>query len=232
MCVLLRTPGISYDGGYADYMIAPAMALARIPADLGAVEAGPLLCAGITTYNSLRHSGAKSGDLVAVLGIGGLGHLGVQFAARMGFRTVAIARGRDKEALARQLGALVYLDSQSSDVAAELQKLGGAKVILATVTAGEAMSAVQGGLGLKGTLMIVGAAQSMTVSPLLLLLGCRSIKGWYYGTAADSQDTLKFSVLTGVRSMNETYPLEKVAEAYERMASGKARFRAVLTMGH
>jgi alcohol dehydrogenase/propanol-preferring alcohol dehydrogenase len=232
MCVLLRTPGISYDGGYADYMIAPAMALARIPADLGAVEAGPLLCAGITTYNSLRHSGAKSGDLVAVLGIGGLGHLGVQFAARMGFRTVAIARGRDKEALARQLGALVYLDSQSSDVAAELQKLGGAKVILATVTNAAAMAATLGGLAVDGKLLIVGAAgEPMQTNLFPLITGRRSIQGWPSGTAIDSEDTMNFAVQAAVRPMVEEYPLERAAEGYARMMSGAARFRVVLTTG-
>lgn len=229
--VALQVTGISFDGGYADYMVAPAIAVARVPDELPAVEAAPLMCAGITTYNSLRNSAARAGDLVAVLGIGGLGHLAVQFAVKMGFKTVAIARGEDKEPLAKQLGAWKYVDSKKSDPAAELAKLGGAKVILATVTSGDAMSAVQGGLGLNGTLVLIGAAQSMQVSPLLLLSGRRSIKGWYSGTAIDSQDTLAFSVLTGVRSMNEVYPLEKVSEAYERMMSGKARFRVVLTMG-
>jgi D-arabinose 1-dehydrogenase-like Zn-dependent alcohol dehydrogenase len=189
------------------------------------------MCAGITTFNALRNSQARPGDLVAVLGLGGLGHLGVQYAVKMGFKTVGIARGADKGPLAKKLGAHFYIDSQQQDPAAELQKLGGAKVIIATVTNGDAMSAVQGGLGLNGTLMLIGAAQSMTVSPLLLLLGRRAIKGWYSGTAADSQDTLAFSVLSGVRSMNEVYPLERVAEAYERMESGKARFRVVLTTG-
>jgi len=179
----------------------------------------------------LRNSGARAGDLVGVLGLGGLGHLGVQYAVKMGFRTVAIARGQDKGPLAKQLGAHHYIDTQAEDPAAALQKLGGAKAIIATVTVGEAMSAVQGGLALNGTLMVIGAAQSMTISPLVLLMGRRSVKGWYSGTAADSQDTLKFSVMTGVKSMNEIYPLEKVAEAYERMMSGKARFRVVLTMG-
>ncbi len=168
---------------------------------------------------------------MGVLGLGGLGHLAVQYAAKMGYKTVGIARGQDKAPLARQLGAHHYIDSQTQDPSAELQKLGGAKAILATVTVGEAMSAVVGGLGLNGTLMVIGAAQSLTVSPLVLLMGRRAVKGWYSGTAADSQDTLKFSVLAGVRSMNEVYPLEKVAEGYERMSSGKARFRVVLTMG-
>jgi len=229
--VNLQITGISFDGGYADYLVAPAVAVAAVPDDLSPVEAAPLMCAGITTYNALRNSQAKPGDVVAVLGLGGLGHLGVQYAVKMGFKTVGIARGKDKEPLARKLGAHHYIDSQAQDVAAELQKLGGAKAILATVTNGDAMSATQGGLGLNGTLMVIGAADSMQVSPLVLLSGRRSIKGWYSGTAIDSQDTLKFSVLTGVRSMNEPFPLERVSEAYDRMMSGKARFRVVLTMG-
>ena len=229
--VALQITGISFDGGYADYLIAPAIALAAVPEDLSAVEAAPLMCAGITTYNALRNSHARPGDVVAVLGLGGLGHLGVQYAAKMGFKTVGIARGQDKEPLARKLGAHYYIDSQAQDPAAELQKLGGAKVILATVTNGGAMSAVQGGLGLNGTLVVIGAAESLQVSPLVLISGRRSVKGWYSGTAIDSQDTLAFSVLAGVRSMNEVYPLERVAEAYERMLSGKARFRVVLTTG-
>jgi D-arabinose 1-dehydrogenase-like Zn-dependent alcohol dehydrogenase len=225
----LQITGISFDGGYADYMVAPAIALALMPDGLSPVESAPLMCAGITTYNALRNSHARPGDVVAVLGLGGLGHLGVQYAVKMGFKTVGIARGRDKESLARKLGAHHYIDSQAQDPAAELLKLGGAKVILATVTNGDAMSAVQGGLGVNGTLVVIGAAPSMQVSPLLLIGGRRSVKGWYSGTAIDSQDTLAFSVLTGVRSMNEVYPLERVAEAYERMTSGKARFRVVLT---
>jgi D-arabinose 1-dehydrogenase-like Zn-dependent alcohol dehydrogenase len=229
--VALLTTGISFDGGYADYMTAPAIALARVPEDLSPVEAAPLMCAGITTYNALRNSHSRPGDVVAVLGLGGLGHLGVQYAAKMGFRTVGIARGKDKEPLAQKLGVHHYIDSQAQDPAAELQKLGGAKVILATVTNGDAMSAVQGGLGINGTLIVIGAAESLQVSPLLLIAGCRSIKGWYSGTAMDSQDTLAFSVLSGIRSMNEVFPLERVAEAYERMMSGKARFRVVLTTG-
>ncbi len=224
--------GITSDGGYADYMIAPALAVAALPEELTAVEAAPLMCAGITTFNSLRHSGAGPGDLVAILGIGGLGHLGVQFAVKMGFKTVAIARGKDKEPLAKELGAWRYIDSQAQDPAAELAALGGAKVILATVTSGEAMSAVLGGLGIGGAMIILGAAGSLQMSPLLLLAGRRAVKGWYSGTAIDSQDTLAFSVLSGVRSMNEIFPLEKVNEAYERMMSGKARFRAVLTTGN
>lgn len=230
--VNLQITGISFDGGYGDYLVAPSIGLALVPDGLSPVDAAPLMCAGITTYNALRNSGARPGDLVGVLGLGGLGHLGVQYAVKMGFKTVGIARGQDKEALARQLGAHHYIDSQAKDPAAELQKLGGAKVIIATVTAGDAMAAAQGGLGLNGTMLLIGAAQSMTVSPLFLLSGRRAIKGWYSGTAADSQDTLKFSVLTGVRSMNEVYPLEKVNEAYDRMMGGKARFRVVLTTGH
>ena len=231
--IAFQVPGIAYDGGYADYMIAPAGALALIPKGLSAVDAGPLMCAGITTYNSLRSSGALPGDLVAVLGIGGLGHLGIQFAAKMGFRTVAIARGMDKEPLARKLGAVHYIDSRAQDAAAELVKLGGAKVILATVTSGKAMSAVLGGLGVNGKLIIVGAAdEPLEVNAFLFIGGRRSIMGWPSGSSIDSQDTLAFSVLTGVRSMNEIFPLERAAEAYEHMMSGKSRFRAVLTTGH
>ena len=230
-CVTHQVTGVTYDGGYADYMIAPSSAVALMPAELPAVEAAPLMCAGLTTFNALRNAGARPGDTVAVLGLGGLGHLGIQYSAKMGFHTVGIARGKDKEPLARQLGASVYIDSQTQDSAEELLKLGGAKVILATATSGEAMSAVQGGLAVNGTLLIVGAAPSMQVSPLLLLAGCRSIKGWYSGTSIDSQDALAFSVRTGVRPMNETFPLERASEAYERMMSGKARFRVVLTIG-
>jgi D-arabinose 1-dehydrogenase-like Zn-dependent alcohol dehydrogenase len=228
-----QVPGITYDGGFADYMIASAKAVALIPEGLSAVEAGPLMCAGITTYNSLRNSGARPGDLVAVLGVGGLGHLAVQFAAKMGFNTVAIARGKDKEALAKKLGARHYVDSQTQDPSAELAKLGGAKVILATVTNSKAMSAVLGGLGIDGKMVVLGAAhEPLEVSPLLLISGRRSIMGWPSGTSIDSQDTMSFSALTGVRSMNETFPLERSAEAYERMISGKARFRVVLTTGN
>jgi D-arabinose 1-dehydrogenase-like Zn-dependent alcohol dehydrogenase len=231
-CVTGQVTGISFDGGYADYLVAPASAVARMPAELPPADAAPLMCAGVTTFNALRNSGARPGDVVAVLGLGGLGHLGVQYATRMGFHTVGIARGKDKEALARQLGAAVYIDSQAQDPAAELQKLGGAKAILATATSGEAMSAVQGGLAVNGTLLVIGAADSMQVSPLFLLSGSRAIKGWYSGTSIDSEDTLAFSARTGVRSMNETYPLDRVSEAYDRMMSGKARFRVVLTIGH
>jgi len=227
-----QIPGITYDGGYAEYMVAPAEALALIPDELSPTDVGPLMCAGVTTYNSLRNSGARPGDVVAVLGIGGLGHLGVQYAAKMGCKTVAIARGKDKEPLAKQLGATVYIDSSSQDVAAELMKLGGAKVVLATVTNGDAMTATIGGLAVNGKLIVLGAAGEPLVIPAIsLIMARRSIVGWPSGTSIDSQDTMSFSAQTGVRSMNEIYPLEKAAEAYERMMSGKARFRVVLTTG-
>jgi D-arabinose 1-dehydrogenase-like Zn-dependent alcohol dehydrogenase len=225
-----QATGVTYDGGYAEYLIAPASAVALMPEGLSPVEAAPLMCAGLTTFNALRNSGARPGDVVAVLGLGGLGHLGVQFATKMGFHTVGIARGTDKEALARQLGASVYIDSVAQDPASELNKLGGAKVILATATSGDAISAVQDGLAVEGTLLIVGAVPSMQVSPLSLIMGNRSVKGWYSGTSIDSQDTLAFSARTGVRPMNEVYPLERISEAYDRMMSGKARFRVVLSI--
>ncbi len=231
-CQTGRVTGISHDGGYADFIVAHTSALALVPDELASVEAAPLMCSGITTFNALRNSGAGPGELVAILGLGGLGHLGVQFAAKMGFRAVAIARGADKETLAKKLGAWHYIDSQAHDPAAELQKLGGARAVIATVTHGPAMAAVVGGLALNGTLMVIGAAESLEVSPLLLLGGRRAVKGWYSGTSVDSQDTLDFSVLSGVRSMNEVFPLERVGEAYERMLSGKARFRVVLTTGN
>jgi D-arabinose 1-dehydrogenase-like Zn-dependent alcohol dehydrogenase len=227
--VALLTTGISFDGGYAEYMIAPAIALASVPEDLSSVESAPLMCAGVTTFNALRNSGARPGDLVAVLGIGGLGHLGVQFSAKMGFKTVAIARGKDKEPLAKKLGAIYYINSQAADPAAGLNKLGGAKVVIATVTNADAMTAVLGGLAPNGVLMVIGAAGPLSVDPILLISGCRSVKGWYSGTSIDSQDALKFSALAGVQSMNEIFPLERVTEAYERMMSGKARFRVVLS---
>jgi alcohol dehydrogenase/propanol-preferring alcohol dehydrogenase len=231
--VALQIPGIAYDGGYAEYMIAPAGALALIPDGLSSVDAAPLVCAGVTTFNSLRNSGARPGDLVAILGIGGLGHLGVQFAAKMGFNTVAIARGLDKEPLARKLGANSYIDSHAQDPAKELLKLGGAKVVLATVTNGDAMSAVLGGLGVNGKLIILGAAaEPLQVPGIPLLMGRRSVLGWPSGSSIDSQDTLFFSAQTGVRSMNEVFPLARATEAYDHMMSGKARFRAVLTIGH
>jgi D-arabinose 1-dehydrogenase-like Zn-dependent alcohol dehydrogenase len=222
--------GLTHDGGYADYMVAHSSALALLPEGLSAVEAGPLVCAGVTTFNALRNSGARPGQTVAILGIGGLGHLGVQFAAKMGFRTIAIARGSDKEALAKKFGAHQYIDSQTQDVSAELLKIGGAKVILATVTNGEAMTATLGGLAIHGKLLIVGAPHEPLKIPALLLIGGRrSVMGWYSGTAIDSQETLKFSLHTGVKAMTEVFPLERAAEAYERMMSGKARFRVVLT---
>jgi D-arabinose 1-dehydrogenase-like Zn-dependent alcohol dehydrogenase len=227
----LQVTGITFDGGYADYMIAPVEGLAAVPDELSGAEAAPLMCAGVTTFNALRNSGARAGDVVGILGLGGLGHLGVQFAAKMGFKTVGIARGKDKEPLARKLGTWRYIDSQTQDPAAELAKLGGARIILATVTNGEAMTATLGGLGVNGTLLVVGAPKSIEVSPGLLITGKRSVKGWYSGTSIDSQDALAFSALSGVRSMNEVYPLERAGEAYERMMSGKARFRVVLTTG-
>jgi D-arabinose 1-dehydrogenase-like Zn-dependent alcohol dehydrogenase len=225
-----QVTGVTRDGGYADYMLAPFSALATVPQELSAVEAAPLMCAGLTTYNCLRNSGARPGDTVAVIGLGGLGHLGVQYAAKSGYNTVAIGRGSDKEVLARKLGASHYIDTAAQDPAAELQKLGGAKVILATVTAAEAMKAVIGGLAPTGTLMIIGAVPSLEVPALQLLLNSQQVKGWYSGTSLDSQETLGFSVLSGVRSMNEPFPLEKVNEAYDRMVKGTARFRVVLTM--
>jgi len=230
--VSLRVSGISFDGGYAEYMVAPSEALAAIPDELSDVEAAPLMCAGITTFNSLRNSGARAGDTVAILGIGGLGHLAVQFAVKMGFRTVAIARGSDKEQLATELGAHLYIDSNKQDPAAELLKLGGASLVLATVTNGKAMSAVLGGMGVNGKFMVLGAADaSLEVPPLLLITGRRSVMGWYSGTSIDSEETLSFSVLAGIRAMIEVFPLERAAEGYDRMMSGKARFRVVLKTG-
>lgn len=227
----IQVTGISFDGGYADYMLAPITALARLPDDLSPVEAAPLMCAGLTTFNALRNCGARPGDLVAILGIGGLGHLGVQYAAKMRFRTAAIARGKDKEELARQLGASHYIDSNSTDPAAELARLGGAAAVIATVTVSSAMAATLGGLAPRGRLMVLGAAEgTINAPPLALIMGRRAIEGWYSGTSIDAEDTLAFSAQTGVRSMNEFYPLERAAEAYERMISGKARFRVVLTM--
>ena len=223
--------GISRDGGYAEYMLAPISALASVPDDLSSADAAPLMCAGVTTFNCLRNTGAGPGDLVAVLGLGGLGHLAVQFAAKMGCKTVAIARDDDEEPLARQLGAHYYINNKSHDPSAELQKLGGAKVILATVTSSDAMKAVLGGLGVRGKLMVIGVVPSLEVDTVQMILGNQSVQGWYSGTSIDSQDTLAFSALSGVRSMNEAFPLDRAPEAYERMMSGKARFRVVLTMG-
>jgi D-arabinose 1-dehydrogenase-like Zn-dependent alcohol dehydrogenase len=227
-CKKGQVTGWTYDGGYADYMVAPSSAVASIPDELTFVEAAPLMCAGITTFNALRNAGARAGDLVAVLGLGGLGHLGVQFAAKMGFRTVAIARGPEKGALATSLGAWRYIDGKASDPAAELRKLGGAKVVLATVTDGAAISAAQAGVGVNGTLIAVAGIASMTISTFPMF-GRQAIKGWYSGTSIDSEDTMAFSALTGVRSMNEVFPLDRVNDAYERMLSGGARFRVVLT---
>jgi D-arabinose 1-dehydrogenase-like Zn-dependent alcohol dehydrogenase len=229
-CRTGQVTGWTYDGGYADYMVAPASAVASIPDELTPVEAAPLMCAGITTFNALRNAGARAGDLVAILGLGGLGHLGVQFATKMGFRTVAIARGPEKAELAKKLGAWRYLDSKASDTAAELRKLGGAKVVLATVTEGTAVSALQAGVGVNGALIVLAGIPSMTISSLPMF-GRQSIRGWYSGTSIDSEDTMAFSAMTGVRSMNEVFPLEGVDAAYERMLSGGARFRVVLTTG-
>ncbi len=222
--------GVTRDGGYATHMLALASGLVRVPEGLDAVQSAPLLCAGVTTFNALRHCGAGPGDLVAIHGVGGLGHLGIQFAARLGFRTVAINRGRDKEQLARSLGAREYIDSAASDPAAALRALGGARAILATVTQAEAMEAVAGGLGVNGTLMVIGAVGSMRINPMELLNKRAAIKGWYSGVASDSEDTLLFSQMNGVKSMNEVFPLEQAQAAYDRMISGKARFRVVLSV--
>lgn len=230
MCVNRKVTGFDFDGGYAEYLIAPVTALAAIPDDLPAEEAGPFMCAGVTVYNGLRNSGARAGDVVAVHGIGGLGHLGVQYARQMGFKTVAINRGNDKEQLALQLGAHHYIDSNAADAVAELQKLGGAHVILATAPNAQAISPLVDGLAPSGTLLVPAApAEPLSINMLSLISGRRSVAGWYSGTARDSQDTLEFSALAGVHPMIEKYPLQRVAEAYEQMHSGKARFRAVLT---
>jgi D-arabinose 1-dehydrogenase-like Zn-dependent alcohol dehydrogenase len=230
-CRNLKIPGISYDGGYQQYMLAPVETLAALPEGLNDVDAAPLLCAGITTFNSLRHSGAGPGDLVAILGIGGLGHLGIQWANKFGYKVVAIARGPEDEALAKKLGAHVYIDNKATNAADELQKLGGAQVILATAPSSKAMSAVIDGLAPNGKLMVVGADfGAIEVTPMQLISGSRTIQGWASGTATDSEDTLNFAALTGVRPMIETFPVEKAAEAYARMMSGKAEFRVVLTM--
>ena len=230
-CQNMKVAGISYDGGYQEYMVAPVEALTAIPEGLSDVDAAPLLCAGITTYNALRHSGALPGDLVAVLGIGGLGHLGIQFANKFGYKVAAIGRGPENGALAKKLGASVYIDNKMTNAAEALQKLGGAQVILATAPSSKAMSEVIDGLAPNGKLMVVGAtADSLTVTPIQLITGSRAIQGWASGTPTDAEDTLRFAELTGVRPMIETYPLEKAAEAYARMMSGKAQFRVVLTM--
>ena len=225
--------GLTVDGGYADYMIAPAAALALIPHGLSAVEAGPLLCAGVTTFNALRNSGARAGDTVAVLGMGGLGHMGFQYAAKMGFCTVAIARGKDKEELARKLGAQFYIDSETQNPATELARLGMAKIILSTVTNGKAVNAALDGLGINGKLILVGNPDSpLEIPGRLVIGGRRAVTGWPSGSPIDSQDTLRFSALSGVRPLVEVFPLERAAEAYERMLSGKARFRVVLSTGN
>ena len=230
MCVNRKVTGVDFDGGYAEYMIAPAAALAAIPDELRAEEAGPFMCAGVTVFNALRNSGARAGQVVAVHGIGGLGHLGVQYARQMGFQTVAINRGNDKESLARKLGAHHYIDATATDVVAELQKLGGASVILATAPNAQAISALVDGLGPSGKLLVPAAPlEPLTISMFSLIARRSSVAGWYSGTAKDSQDTLEFSLLSGVHPMIEKYPLDRVADAYEQMHSGKVRFRVVLT---
>ncbi len=231
-CSKLQVPGISYDGGYAEYLIAPIEALALIPENHSPIEVGPLMCAGITTFNALRNSGATAGQTVAILGIGGLGHLAIQFAVKMGFRTVAIARGKDKEPLSKKLGAHHYIDSEGQNVSEALKKLGGAKVILSTVTNHEAINAVIEGLAVDGKLLLVGIPEKpISASALSLIAARQMIKGWPSGTSMDSQDTLSFSAQSGVRSMNQVFPLEKAEEAYALMMSGKARFRVVLQTG-
>lgn len=229
-CRFLQIPGMAYDGGYSEYVIAPVVALARIPEGLPAAEAAPLMCAGVTTYNSLRHSAARAGDLVAILGIGGLGHLAVQYASKMGFKTIAVARGSDKEELALRLGANEYLDSTAADVGAELQKRGGAALVLSTVTSAKAMEPVMTGLAIDGQLLVVGAShEPLTLNTAGMIGGRHSVKAWPSGTCVDSEDAMRFSVLAGIHPMIETMPLERAPEAYERMMSGAARFRMVLT---
>src|SRR5271157_5178913 len=231
-CQFETITGISHDGGYQEYMVAPAESVAAIPDDLPAAEAAPLLCAGITVFNALRNAGARAGDLVAVQGIGGLGHLGIQYARQMGFRTFAVGRGKDKEALARKLGATGFVDTAAGDPAVELQKFGGARVILATAPDAKSISALVNGLSSNGKLVVVGAIpEPITVSPLQLIPARKAIQGWPSGAAKDSEDAMQFSALTGVRPMIERYPLEKANEAYQQMISGRARFRVVLTMG-
>jgi D-arabinose 1-dehydrogenase-like Zn-dependent alcohol dehydrogenase len=230
-CQNAKITAISFDGGYQEYMVAPAEAVAAMPDDLPAAEAAPLLCAGITVFNALRNSRARGGDLVAVQGIGGLGHLGIQYARQMGFRTVAIGRGADKKPLAAKLGAHEYIDTSAGAPAAALRKLGGANVILATAPDSKSISTLVDGLAVNGTLLVVGAAfDSLTVTPIQLISGRKALQGWASGTGKDSEDTLRFSSLTGVRPMIEKYPLEKAADAYDQMISGRARFRVVLTM--
>jgi D-arabinose 1-dehydrogenase-like Zn-dependent alcohol dehydrogenase len=230
-CVNLKIPGISYDGGYEQYMVAPVEALTTMPDGLTDVEAAPLLCAGITTYNALRHSGAMPGDLVVVLGIGGLGHLGIQFANKLGYKVAAVGRGSESEALAKRLGAHIYIDNKVTNAAEALQKLGGAQVILATAPSSKSMTELIDGLGPNGKLIVIGVTSDpIEVTPVQLIIGSKSIQGWASGSASDEQDTLQFAELSGVRPMTETYPLEKAADAYARMMSGKAQFRVVLTM--
>jgi D-arabinose 1-dehydrogenase-like Zn-dependent alcohol dehydrogenase len=230
-CRNLQVPGISYDGGYQQYMIAPVEAVLSIPAGLSDVEAAPLLCAGITSYNALRHSGALPGDLVAIQGVGGVGHLGIQFASKFGYNVAAIGRGSDIAALAKKLGASLYIDTSSTNVAEALQQLGGAQVIIATAPSSKAMSELIDGLAPNGKLIVIGVASDpIEVTPVQLITGSRTLQGWASGTTADEEDTVRFAELSGVRPMTETYPLEKAAEAYARMMSGKAQFRVVLTM--
>jgi D-arabinose 1-dehydrogenase-like Zn-dependent alcohol dehydrogenase len=230
-CANAKITGITHDGGYAEYMLAPSESVAAMPESLDFTEAGPLVCAGLTTFNALRHSGAQPGDLVAVQGIGGLGHLGVQFANKFGYQVAAISRGKDSESLARKLGAHIYIDSSATNAAQELQKLGGAKVILATAPNPKAMTALIDGLDKHGTLLVIGAGpEPIEATPVQLIMGSRRIEGWASGTAADSEDTLRFAAYSGVRPMIEKFPLDKVNDAYNRMTSGKAQFRVVLTM--
>jgi D-arabinose 1-dehydrogenase-like Zn-dependent alcohol dehydrogenase len=232
-CQNEKITGITHDGGYQEYMISPAEAVAAIPDDLPAADAAPLLCAGITVFNALRNSGARPGDLVAIQGIGGLGHLGIQYARQMGFRTFAIGRGKDKEALARKLGAWHYVDTAAGNPVAELQKFGGARIILATAPDAKSMSALFDGLSSNGKFIVVGASMdAITVTPIQLISGRKALQGWAAGTGKDSEDTMQFSAMTGVRPMIEKYPLEKATEAYDQMISGRARFRVVLTMGN
>jgi D-arabinose 1-dehydrogenase-like Zn-dependent alcohol dehydrogenase len=233
MCLINREiTGVTRDGGHAEYMIAHSDALARIPDEISPVDAGPLVCAGVTTFNAMRNAGVKAGQLVAILGIGGLGHLGVQYAAKMGFKTVAIGRGADKEALAKKLGAHVYLDNSTQDIGAELQKMGGARLILATLTSADAMTQAVNGLGIDGQLLIVGAGEKpISFNATQAIFNRSGVRSWYSGTAMDSQETMEFSALSGVRPMTQVYPLEKYPEAYDAMLKSTVRFRAVITTG-
>ncbi len=232
-CLYLSIPGISYDGGYEEFMVAPADALALMPEGISPDDAAPLLCAGITTFNALRHSGAGPGDLVAIQGVGGLGHLGIQFANRFGYKVAAVSRGAENAALAKRLGAHVYIDSKATNAVEELKKLGGARVILATAPSAQAMTALFDGLGTNGTMVVLGASmEAIQVTPIQLIMGRRRLQGWPSGTSIDSEDTLNFSVMAGVRPMIEKFPLEHADEAYERMMSGKAEYRVVLTVSN